>query len=260
MFSKKALLSIVGALVFACRAFAHSPYLLPNEFDVSTRDHVSVQASLTEKFFVPDVVMKATAWHVVGPDGSSTPLTPVYTKDVAILDVDTLQPGTYRISTGVRDGRVAKATIDGGEWKMVREGAAPPANGKVYDIKSFTLAEVYVSRGAQSDRALAPTNKGLEFQMLTHPGKLLAGGEARMRVLFDGKPVKGQVATLHRALESNGDSPAEESVTSNDEGVLAIRLPQAGLYHAQLRYRFVLPGEATKAESHTYAVTLDVGE
>lgn len=261
MFSRSALLPcLVVALSISPAALPHSPYLLPNEFSLSTRDHVSVQASFTEKFFVPDVVMKATAWHVVGPDGASTPLTPVYTKDVAILDVDTPKPGTYRISTGVRDGRVAQATIEGREWKFVREGAAPPANAKVYDIKSITLAEVYVSRGTPDDKALAPTNKGLEFQMLTHPARLLAGGEARIRVLFDGKPVKGQVATLHRAVEANGDSPAEESATSSDEGILTLRFAQAGQYHAQLRYRFVLPGDALKAESHTYAVTLDVGE
>jgi hypothetical protein len=260
MFSRKALLPTFGALVFACRVFAHSPYLLPNQFDLSTRDHVSVQASLTERFFVPDIVLKATAWHVVGPDGVSAPLTPIYTKDVAILDVDTPHAGTYRISTGARDGRAAKATIEGNEWKSVREGAALPANSKVYDTVSTTLAEVYVTRGAASDKALAPTNKGLEFRMLTHPAKLLAGAETRIKVLFDGKPVKGQVATLQRAGAIDGDTPPEETASSGDDGVLTLRFAQAGLYHVQLRYRFVVPGAAAKAESHSYALTLDVGE
>ena len=105
----------------ASAAHAHSPYLLPNAFDLSERDHVSVQASFTEEFFVPDVVMKGDHWNVIGPDGNSLPLTPVYTRDVTVLDVDTPRPGTYRISSGRREGRVARAVIgQDGEWKFLR--------------------------------------------------------------------------------------------------------------------------------------------
>jgi len=70
----------VGTL-WATVAVAHSPFLLPNHFDLGKRDHVSVQASFTEKFFVPDVVMKADDYHVVMPDGARVPIAPVYTKD-----------------------------------------------------------------------------------------------------------------------------------------------------------------------------------
>ena len=52
-------------------ALAHSPYLLPNAFDLVERKHVTVEASFTETFFVPDVAMKADDYHVVSPDGSS---------------------------------------------------------------------------------------------------------------------------------------------------------------------------------------------
>jgi hypothetical protein len=62
-------------------ARAHSPFLLPNFFDVSHRDHVTVQGSFTEEFFSPDVAMKADDYHVIAPDGSKVPLKPVYTRD-----------------------------------------------------------------------------------------------------------------------------------------------------------------------------------
>src|SRR5262245_48748578 len=125
MFGKRSVLLLVVAA--SSTALAHSPYLLPNAFALSTRDHVSVQASFTEDFFVPDVVMKSDHWSVKGPDGRVLALTPVYTRDLAVLDVDTPLPGTYRISSGVRDGRVAKALIKGDEWKFLREGEAVPA-------------------------------------------------------------------------------------------------------------------------------------
>lgn len=260
MFSRIATGALFVCALVGLPAGAHSPYLLPNAFDVSERDHVSVQASFTEKFFVPDVVMKATNWHVVSPDGKSTALTPVYTRDLTVLDVDTALPGTYRISTGVRDGRVAKGVIAGDEWKFLRQNDTPPAGAKVYDIKSITLAEVYVSRGTPSDVALAPTHQGLEFQMLAHPAKLLSGGTVRAKVLFNGKPVSGGTVTLQRAVTEAGDAPAEITAKSGADGVVELPIAKPGIYHAQLRHRFVVPGEAALAESHTYALTFDVGE
>jgi uncharacterized GH25 family protein len=257
MSGRRIAISLALAALVSTGAAAHSPYLLPNQFDLSDRDHVSVQASFTEEFFVPDVVMKGDQWHVVGPQGASVPLAPVYTRDLAILDVDTPQPGTYRISSGSRDGRVAKATIEKGEWKFLRGNDAPPAGAKVYEIKSITRAEVYVTRGAANDAALAPAKQGLEFQLLTHPGKWLVGGDTRLRVLFDGKPVPNGSLTLRRA---NTPESAEKTLTSDADGVVKLSFAEAGLYHAQLRHRFIVPGSEARAESHTYALTLDVGE
>ncbi len=85
---------MLRASVLACAALfclsaslavqAHSPYLLPNAFDLVDRKHVTVEASFTETFFVPDVAMKADDYHVIAPDGSKRSLTPVYTQDLAI--------------------------------------------------------------------------------------------------------------------------------------------------------------------------------
>lgn len=249
---------LVGALLTA-PALAHSPYLLPNMFDVSQRDHVSVQASFTEHFFVPDVVMKASAYHVVLPDGTETRLEPVYTQDLAVLDVETTMPGTYRISTGVREGRLSKATIEGDEWVFLDEREPLPSNVRVYEIRSITRAEVYVSRGAPTERALAARNDGLEFVLLDHPNSLFVGDQVRMRVTFKGKPLAGQPIAFQRAADFGAVSAPSESVT-DDEGNVTFELEKPGLYHLMTRHRFALPGTEARAESHTYALTLEVTE
>ncbi len=258
--AKQRFLAATAMLLMVGHAPAHSPYLLPNQFDVSERDHVSVQASFTEKFFIPDVAMKATGYHVTQPDGHDVALVPVYTKDLGVLDVETVQPGSYRISSGIREGRTAKATIADGEWKFLREGDIATAAGLVYDIKSITRAEVYVSRGTPTDAVLAPRNKGLEFQMLTHPNKLLAGGELRFKVLYDGRPLARQQVSLQRALSDNGDAPAAATAMSAADGAVSLRIIDPGIYHAMLRYRFTVPGTEARAESHTYALTLEATE
>lgn len=242
-------------------AAAHSPYLLPNNFDLGKRDHVSVQASFTEDFFVPDVAMKADDYHVVMPDGSRVALAPVYTKDLAVLDVETAQEGTYRISTGNRTGRTAKAALlPDGSWKFFREQDGAPDGGKVHDVTSITRADVYVSRGTPTDAVLALTRKGLEFQFLTHPNRLLAGTPAKLKVLYDGKPIGGQLITVQRGALESGQSTSPVEVRSDADGGATLSFATPGIYHVQSRHRFALPGAEAKAESHTIAITLEVTE
>ncbi len=126
----------------------------------------------------------------------------------------------------------------------------------MHEVKSITGAEVYVSRGAPSDRVLAPINKGLEFELLSHPNRLLAGKDVKLRVLYDGKPVAAQTITVQKA--ASGDA-APLDIRGGADGVAVLPSPAPGIYHLMTRHRFALPGES-KAESHTYALTLEVAE
>lgn len=257
---KRSLLTLIS-VACAGMAHAHSPYLLPNKFDLNKRDHVSVQASFTEKYFIPDVVMKADDYHVVMPDGSRVSIAPAYTKDLAVLDVATMQDGTYCISTGNRAGRTGKAALlPDGKWQFFDEREGAPTGGKVHEVRSITRADVYVSRGTPTDNALVLTNKGLEFQFVTHPNRLLAGTPAKLRVLYDGKPLSDQVITLQKAALEEGASTSPVEVRSAADGSVSLPFTAPGIYHLMARYRFALPASEDKAESHTYAVTLEVTE
>jgi uncharacterized GH25 family protein len=239
---------------------AHSPYLLPNRFDTGERDHVSVQASFTETFFVPDVVMQTPNYHVVLPDGRQQALQPVYTKDVAILDVDTALSGTYRISSGVRAGRAAKALRSGADWEFLGPDEASAEAREIYAMRSVTVADVFISRGAPNNAALVPRNSGFEFEYLTHPNKVLAGDQLRLRLLHDGRPVARQSVSLRRAASDAGDFGPPVSLLSDAEGKVVFELADAGVYHVMARHRFETSASRREAESHTYAVTIEVGE
>jgi hypothetical protein len=146
------ILSLSVALVAVGSAQAHSPYLLPNLFDLGKRDHVTVQGSFTEEFFSPDVVMKSDDYHVVTPAGAKVPLTPVYARDLAIVEADTTEAGTYRISTGKRGGRTSKAAWVDGAWKFLGPNEEAPNGTKTYDVTSITMAEVYVTKASRPSR------------------------------------------------------------------------------------------------------------
>jgi uncharacterized GH25 family protein len=239
-------------------ALAHSPFLLPNYFDVSQRDHVTVQASFSETPFIPDVVMKSDDFHVDTPDGRRLPLAATHLRDFAVLEAETPAAGTYRLSSGQREGRRSKAFQRDGKWVFVGRDEADAKGQQVYEMRSITCAEVYVTRGAPSSQVLAARGKGLEFRMITHPNKLLVGDSAELQVLFDGRPLPAQPLSLSHAGDATDAGSEVRSFTSDADGRIRLALESPGLYHLMARYRHVLPGKDPVAESHTYALTLEV--
>jgi uncharacterized GH25 family protein len=244
-----------GALLLglaATSANAHSPYLLPSTFDASDRKVVTVQGAFTESFFTPEVAMKSDAYAVIGPDGVRVPLKPTYFAELAVVEAPVEKPGTYRITTGQRAGRTAKAAKIDGEWRFFEDGKAP---ADAIDMQSLTLAEVYVSHGAPSDAALAPIGKGLEFHAITHPSRITTGQDAVFEVLFDGKPLAGQAIALSPADDRYADAKAApRTVTSDAKGRFAIKVDRSGVYQIQTRYR-VANGQF--GQSFTYALTFE---
>jgi len=247
-----------GALLFslaAPAAQAHSPYLLPSVFDASDRKVVTVQGAFTETFFTPEVVMKSDAYAVIGPDGVRKPLVPTYLRELALVEAATEVPGTYRITTGQRAGRVAKAALVDGEWKFF-EGEKAPADA--VDMRSLTTAEVYVTRGAPSDAALAPIGRGLEFRAITHPSKIVTGQDAVFEVLFDGRPLAGQAITLNAADDRYGETrTAPRALVSDAAGRFAVRVERSGVYQIQARHRVAPSAAGQPGQSHTYALTFE---
>lgn len=251
----KSLGTAVAAIVAlsAGAAQAHSPYLLPSAFDATGRAQVTVQASFTEGFFWPEVAMRSDTFQTVGPDGAATPLTPAYFKEVTILEAATPKDGTWRITSGARVGRTAKAAFINGEWEFENPNRPFAAGVKTEDMQSITTAEVYVTKGKPSDGALKAVGKGIEFRAITHPSDIAAGQPAQFEVLFDGKPLAAQTIEVRRAdHEIDGSSPV--SIVSDKAGRFAVTPDRAGVFHAMTRYR-VPAAAGAPARSFTYALT-----
>lgn len=241
-------------------AQAHSPFLLPNFFDIGKRDHVTALGSFTEEFFEPDVAMKSDDYHVVTPSGAKVALTPVYTRDLAIVEAETKEEGTYRISTGKRGGRTAKAAWVEGDWKFVGPKDTAPAGAKTYDVTSITTADVYVTRGKPSAPALVPRNAGLEYRALSHPNSIFVGREMKFEVLFDGKPLAGHAVSVYSGQARYSDTKAVAEVKTDKEGRFAFKPDKPGVYIAMSRYRPAPEKEVLQGVSYTYSVVLEATE
>lgn len=249
-------LAVLGAaLGLGGAAQAHSPYLLPNGFDLSGRDHVTVEASFTEHPFIPDVAMKSDDFHLVDPTGARKPLTPTYFRDLAVMEATVDGKGTWRLSSGARAGRTAKVYRKGDDWVFLEPGKPAPDGVALADMQSFTTAEAYVSRGAPNDAALAPTGQGLEFHALTHPNNIAVGADARFEVLLDGKPVAGQKILLTRA-DADVDGGKPQEVVADAAGRFVVKVARPGVYLAMARHR-IAPADGQPGKSLTYALTFE---
>lgn len=258
--SRVRVLSLSVALLAVSSAQAHSPYLLPNLFDLGKRDHVTVQGSFTEEFFSPDVVMKSEDYHVVTPAGAKVPLTPVYARDLAIVEADTKEAGTYRISTGKRGGRTAKAAWVDGDWKFLGPKEEAPAGAKTYDVTSITMAEVYVTRGKPTEQALAARNTGLEFRALSHPSSAFVGSDVKFEVLFDGKPLAGHAVSVFGGKALSADQKPFAEVTTDEEGRFSFKPSEPGVYLAMSRHRPTPAKDGKDGVSYTYSVVVEATE
>ncbi|CAN7181527.1 DUF4198 domain-containing protein [Phenylobacterium sp. LjRoot225] len=249
------LMVLGAALAVAGGAQAHSPYLLPNGFDLSGRDHVTLQASFTEHPFIPDVVMKSEHFHVTDPTGATRPLTPSYFRDLTVLEAPVEGQGTWRFSSGARAGRMSKVIRKGEDWVFLEPGKPVPAGVVPADMQSITTAETYVSRGAPNQVALAPLGRGLELHPLTHPNSISVDQEARFEALLDGRPLPGQKILLVRAdADADGDKPQE--IVADAAGRFALKAGRPGAYLAMTRYR-IAPVDGQPGRSLTYALTFE---
>ncbi len=255
--------ALAGAGVLAAApgmAQAHMPYMLPNLFDLTDRDHVTVQASFTEDPFQAEVVMKSDAWHVRGPGGAVTPSSGVtYLRDLAVFEAPIAAKGTYRVSSGERFGRKGKMYRDAkGQW-IISEGKDKPAGAELVDVQSMTLAEVYVTRGGPSPDALAPTGKSLVLRPITHPSDIFAAQPASFELLFEGKPVSGAHVEVFRSAGAyDGKKQLAGQITTDAAGRFAITPPDAGTYLALIRHRTAAPaGAETRYRSYSYTLTFE---
>jgi uncharacterized GH25 family protein len=250
-------LAILAPFLLTGTAQAHSPFLLPNLFDLDKRDHVTVVGSFTEEFFAPDVAMKSEDYHVVGPDGTRRPVTPVYMRDMAVIEAETKEEGTYRISTGRRTGRTAKAAWVQGDWKFLDPNEAAPAGSRMYDVTSITVAETYVTRGKPSQQALAARKSGLEFRAITRPNSLFVGSGAKFQVLFEGKPVANHTISVHAGESRYSQQKAPVEVKTNAAGEFSLKPDRSGVFVAMTRFRPEPAADGKDGISYTYSLVFE---
>ncbi|MFA5629952.1 MAG: DUF4198 domain-containing protein [Porticoccaceae bacterium] len=255
-----ALLSSIGS--FSLSTQAHTPYLAPGSFTPLQQGWVTLDASFADTFFVPEVVFDNSEFAVLNPAGQwETPATVERLRTRAVVEHRLGEKGTYRFSTGVRQGAIFRFYELDGERKATRDpDEVLPAGATLLDhFQAITLAETYITQGPPTEAALKARGQGLEVVAVTHPSDVYEGEAFRVQVLFDGKALAEQDIRVFAA--NGGDDEPVIDAKTDKEGFVDLTPPAAGVYLLQIRYRHPAPaGAAAPNYSHTYTLAFEVAQ
>ncbi|MAC32943.1 MAG: ABC transporter permease [Haliea sp.] len=268
---RKTLLTTLLILALPLSAQAHRVWLLPAATVLSgDAPWVTFDAAVSnDVFYFNHHPLQPAAFTATAPDGSEIPLqNPHAGKHRGTFDLQLLQTGTYRVSMA-SSGLRARWEDENGErhfWPGRGETPAPgdferkvPSDAKNLEVSHASRrVETWVTAGAPTDSALAPTGEGLEMQAHTHPNDLYSGETASFQFLIDGQPAAGTEVTLIPDGVRYRDSQEEMTFTANAEGFIAVTWPQAGRYWLEAEYQDDRAAAPATIRQGSYVVTLEV--
>lgn len=244
-------------------AHAHTPFLLPNSFDVQPKEMIGVDAGFTEKFFVSDVAFGETAFSIITPEGARIAFSDIHQFKQRTVAEQKLpdEKGTYRLSTGPRLGAVFRTWERNGKVESARDPKqVVPADAKLLShYQSLSVSEAYVTAGKPSTKALAPLGKGLEIVAITHPSDLFVNEKFDFLVQYDGKPLANQKVSVYRSPMDLASQSTVQQLATDADGKVALPLTKSGLYLALVRYQAPAPaGAAAPMYGNNYTLTFRV--
>lgn len=268
-YAKLALL-LAGAGI-ALSAQAHRVWILPAATVLSSEDPwVTFDAAISNDIFHPDFhALGLEHVKAIGPDGAGVALENTHTgKYRSNFDLHLEQAGTYRVYTADSGLSATWESADGERQRWPGRGERPdpgdfersvPREAKNLEITQRShRVETFVTAGAPTGEALAPTNVGLELLPLTHPNDLYAGETARFRLLIDGQPAAGAAVSVLPGGMRYRDSQGAIEVTADEEGTVAITWPRAGMYFLEAEYRDDRAQSPATVRRGAYSATFEV--
>ncbi len=248
------------AMILGGHASADTSYLRPNWFTTATSDIVTVQSSFTEDFSNPSIGVKSDAWTVVGPDGAKAEFkTKTELTQLTALEAATAKPGTYRLSTGERLGRIGPQILIDGKWQPFAPGRDVPEGAQTRQSQTTTVADVYVTRGAPTTAPVITRINALELKPVTHPNDVYLDTGFQFHVLLNGKPVANQSVEIWREGGAYEAPAYRNTVSSAADGSIKLTFDKPGVYLIWTRHSADAPaGAATPVRSYTTSLTLEV--
>lgn len=239
---------LVGFLSLASGVgYAHTQWLSPSATSVQASTnparptYVTVDAAASSSVFDADHnALRLDNVVITAPDGS---IIDAENKSVgklrSVFDVKLATEGTYRIAI---DGNAVFATFKvGTEQKRIRgvseeevKKAIPADATDIQILKNFSRVETIVVAGKPGE--LKPLNKGLELFPLQPVSDLVVGEKAKFVVLKDGTPLKNATVKIVPGGVRYRGELADQTITSDAKGEVAIDWKLAGKYHLSVNY------------------------
>lgn len=258
-------LSLVGT------AEAHRAWILPAAtVHSSETPWVTFDAAISNDIFHTDYhAMGLDSIQAIGPDGSAVPLQNAHSgKYRSTFDLELNEEGTYRIFSASQGLRASWETAEGERRRYPGRGqsyspegyaAAVPEDANNLEVAwTSSRRETFVTSGVPDETVLAPSGKGFEMEPLTHPNDLYAGETAEFRFLVNGEPAVGAEVIVLAGGMRYRNSQDEITATTDENGVVAITWPDAGMYWMETVYQDDRAEAPAQTRSGSYEATFEV--
>lgn len=239
-------LAAIGALTISATVLvsAHDFWLVPDAFSVGPAQEISVRGQTSSAFPTSEsavAVDRVTSARVLGASDEET-ITALATREQSLLlRHQPLTPGQKLVAVTV-GWRHVKETADSFRKYLVAEGADDAL--KRHEAAGTLPTAAIVRRYAKYGKTVVEVGNGprayqrvvghpLEFVPLSDPNLGRAGGELRVRVMFNGAPLAR--ARFHAGLApAKGDARRKDlDITTGDDGVAVVPLGASGLWNVR---------------------------
>lgn len=254
----------VTAIVFglaAGTAAAHTGFILPDSFHYPECGKVGAIASFSDAFPAPEVALTSDAFSIISADGRHMDFDSV-TADHAMtrLTATLNEPGSYRLTSGIRYGRTGRVEVTGGGFRRLpaeQDNANPSSpDAVILSSQAVSVSEVSISCGPDPEPDLRETQGRLSIRPLSIPD---ASTPQAFEILFDGAPFQTEELLLVPAYAASGGPPVNLTDMLAGSGHLDIGVLKPGLYTLLARHIATAPPQAdTDLFSFSTALTFEI--
>lgn len=241
---RKILTAFVSCIMLALPVFAHDLFLKPDSFFAKLNQKISISV-MNGTFQSSEGAVnfsRLTDVSVVSPSGQrAKPIEADFSKNetTAFLAVTPTEAGNYVIglSTAWRENSLPAAEFnkylpDEGIPDILEDRKRDGELDKDARYRYSKYVKTIVQAGnKQSDSYKTVLGYAVEMIPQANPYKLKKGGTIEILCLKDGKPLVGQ--TVMTGRETNGKLAAENSVRSDANGIIRIKVDEAGKWYAK---------------------------
>jgi uncharacterized GH25 family protein len=176
---------------------AHSLWMLPSEFNLSTDDKtwITVDATASNSVFSVDKPIALDQVSIYSADGKKHRIGSYFKgQRRSVFDFEINQEGTYKVELRPQPRYMTFYEMgEKNERKRIFENkleAKVPSGAKnIKTVAVQSIAGFYVTQKAPSDKVLETTGKGFELHALTHPSDVVEQEESRFKFTYNGVPV-----------------------------------------------------------------------
>lgn len=233
----KKVITLLMSLCLITQVQAHSRWLLPSHYNMSSDEGLWLMADATasNEVFNVDKALSIDVLRILTPQGKLAKPSSVYKGHrKSVIDYFVADSGTYKLTNNYPSSYRTSYQLNGKNKRLVANKAElanklPKGATNIKTTLSHARIETYVTMNNPSDN-FGQDGTMLELLPVTHPSDIVEGEQANFQLAFNGKPAAGvEVAITLEGVRYRND-PQVITLISNNKGEVNFTPNTAGRY------------------------------